>query len=98
MKMKKALFLGLSLVLCLSLLTGCRGNRPMETTAPTKPATTVPTTQPTTVPAETTLPTTGTTPRETVDRGNGPLETTDATAGTEGTAESRIMPSMPKVK
>jgi hypothetical protein len=33
-----------------------------------------------------------------VDRGNGPLETTDATAGTEGTAEGRIMPSMPKVK
>ena len=55
--MKKICMLGLAAVLILCLLTGCRGNKPMDTTVPTTVApTTMPTTAPTTAP--TTMPTT----------------------------------------
>lgn len=92
--MKKVFFLGLSLLLCASLLAGCRGNRePMDTTgatmAPTMAPTTVPATMPTTAPSETTLPTTGTMPSETIDRGNGPVDGTDSTTGSAPAAEGR---------
>lgn len=101
--MKKALILGLSLVLCVSLLAGCRGNKaPMETTMPTTaPATapsTTPTTMPTVQPSETTLPTTGTTPDETMDWGNGPMDATDSTTGTGSSQEGRSRNPMPKGK
>ena len=55
--MKKICMLSLVAVLILCLLTGCRGNKPMDTTAP---STAAPTTRPTTAPtiAPTTAPTT----------------------------------------
>lgn len=97
--MKKFFFLALSLLLCISLLAGCRDNEPMETTRPTMAPETTPSTAPTTMPAttpsETTLPTTGTTPSETMDHGNGPLDSTDSTAGTNSGAESRTGTPMP---
>ena len=59
--MKKICIFTLVAVLALGLMTGCRGNKPMDTTVPTTVApttapTTMPTTQPTTAP--TTAPTT----------------------------------------
>lgn len=64
--MKKICMLSLVAVLILCLLTGCRGNKPMDTTVP---STAAPITRPTTAPttAPTTSPTTAPTTQPIID-------------------------------
>ena len=97
--MKKVFCLLLGLLLCTSLLAGCRSQKkPAETVRPTTMPT-VPTTLPETAPTtETTMPTTGTTPSETVDRGNGPADPTDTTAATTPESRGRTVNPMPRSK
>ena len=102
--MKKYIALVLVLVVALSVLTGCRRNKPAETTVPTTTApttrpTTAPTTRPTTAPTTqpTTMPTTG--PgmedmipgsEDTIDPSNGANNSTGITGPTN--ARSRQLP------
>ena len=78
--MKKIAIGFLTLVLAVSVLTGCgcRNSQPMNTTVPT----TMPTTAPTTPSTEATIMTVPTV-EETIEDGNGPLPT-NATAGADG--------------
>ena len=101
--MKKICTFALVAVLTLGLMTGCRGNKPMDTTVPTTTApatqpTTAPTTRPTTAP--TTAPTTepmiddmipGT--EDTIDPSNGEA-TIDPSAGAneDGQTRNRVTP------
>ena len=79
--MKKYGVLLLAAVFTVVLFTGCgcRNTKPMETSAPTLPPTSAPTTQATEPPTVATTPSTD----ATIEDGNGPMPT-NATAGADG--------------
>ena len=89
--MKKYSILALALALCVTGLTGCRRNRPMEpATMPTTMATTAPTTIATTAPA--TAPSTHAATETTTTPGTGetgPMEDNQGSIPSENGAPSR---------
>ena len=92
--MKKLIAIALVMVLSLSLLAGCRSNKPAETTVPTTQSTTAPTMRPTTEP--TTRPTTAPTTMPTTAATTAPTDMTipdmDTLPGDMGDGES-VAPS-----
>lgn len=83
MKKYSAIFLTAILIVTLFTGCGCRNSKPAETSMPTVPVTTLPTTQETEPSLADTVP-----PADpTIEDGNGPLPT-NATAGADGDTSS----------